>query len=130
MTTSSSRSSTSTKPTSPAAAIANAIATSTVITVQGSEILGFRRKSMKESPPPPLVSPPVEEEDEDDDEVPVVDLLVGNTHIIKVSGPVTNLDETVKSAEQLSEVLQQPDESQQQPPVPSGSPAKVIQTTV
>lgn len=85
---------------------------------------------MKESPPPPLVSPPVEEEDEDDDEVPVVDLLVGNTHIIKVSGPVTNLDETVKSAEQLSEVLQQPDESQQQPPVPSGSPAKVIQTTV
>merc|ERR1719323_2090669 len=71
--TSSTRSSTSTKPTSPGQA------STTVITVDS----GSRRMSkdsIRESP---------QEES-----------LPTNTHIIKVSGPVTNLDETVTSAEQ------------------------------
>merc|ERR550532_3837200 len=76
--TSSSRSSTSTKPTSPGQA------STTVITVDS----GSRRMSkdsIKESPQEEaLPSPPP----------------ATNTHIIKVSGPVTNLGETVTSAEQ------------------------------
>jgi len=77
--TSSTRSSTSTKPTSPGQA------STTVITVDS----GSRRMSkdsIKESPQEEaLPSPPGP---------------ATNTHIIKVSGPVTNLDETVTSAEQ------------------------------
>ena len=105
--TSSSRSSTSTKPTSPGQA------STTVITVDS----GSRRMSkdsIKESPQEEaLPSPPP----------------ATNTHIIKVSGPVTNLDETVTSAEQsetMSEVVEPPSP----PPTPDHSPSKVVQTSV
>ena len=121
--TSSSRSSSSTKPTSP-----TLVPTSTVITVNNAEgAIAVGRRKSKESAASPTASKldSPQEHDEDFNDEP---LSGNNTHIIRVSGPVTNLDETVTSGEtQMTEVDSNTSESigSADSPLP-----KVIQTSV
>ena len=127
------RSSTSTKPTSPIAP------TSTVITVNNSMSMGTvtenskppRRKSKDSGITQPLTSPPHVTASKL--ESPIEEMGGGssptNTHIIKVSGPITNLDETVTSGEPISEVHQEGSEAQNEVQNAAVLP-KILQTSV
>ena len=53
-----------------------------------------------------------------------------NTHIIKVSGPITNLDETVTSGEPISEVQDHPTASEAQNEAAQAVLPKILQTSV
>ena len=106
--TSSSRSSTSTKPATPPHV-------TTVIAVESPTSSGLKSSS-KDNPP----------------NTEAVEATVGapaNTHIIKVSGPVTNLDETVTSATEVPPPSPPPSPTSSARSSRSSSP-KVIQTSV
>ena len=88
-----------------------------------------RRKSKDSGINQPLTSPPHTASKLESPKEEMGGGSPTNTHIIKVSGPITNLDETVTSGEPISEVHQEGSEAQNEVQNAAVLP-KILQTSV